>query len=61
MQISVDIRSMPYCPNTRFAVVVDGVMVDHFGSRLEAYRHMDVLWDARSNGDKRMEQFYTGR
>ena len=61
MQISVKTITKPHCATLRFAVVVDGIQGEDFGTKAAAFRLMDVLWDARSGADQRIEQNYTGR
>jgi hypothetical protein len=41
-----------------WAVISDGVQVITLGSREAANKMMDVLFNARSDAEKRLEQFY---
>lgn len=45
---------------TVFQVLRDGVVVGEAVSQQQAFKYMDVLWAARPEADKVLEQLYTG-
>jgi hypothetical protein len=44
-----------------FDVLRDGVVVDNAPTQAVAFERMDVLWNARLESDRVLEQLYNGR
>jgi hypothetical protein len=61
MQMEVKRVFLDDSDRVHWAVISDGVQVITLGSRKEANHMMDVLFEARTDAEKRLEQFYTGK
>jgi hypothetical protein len=61
MQMEVKKVFLENSDKAHWAVISDGVQVITLGSRDAANHMMDVLFAARTDAEKRMEQFYTGK